>query len=435
MMDIVSVRTKELPESRVELNCIVLPEALDLAVAAAAGEMGKGLRLPGFRKGKVPAAVIISRVGRASVIDEAIRRELPMWYSEVIAESGVEPVGEPRIEIGELPESEGESLPFIVEVGVRPNATLGDYKGLKVPREEVDVNDEKVNEEVERLREQVARLEPTEDPAKDGDTVVMNYKGSVDGDYFEGGTGTDQVVEIGSGRLIPGFEEGLLGAKKGDERNLDLTFPEDYPAEHLAGKAAVFEVEVTDVRARNLPELDDAFAEEVGYESLQAVRDDIRERMTEAEDRRIRSDFREACIDAASEKAKIEVPQDLIEARAEEIWDQTIRQLTAQGINREAYLQIAQKTEEEILKEAAPDAERSLRREATIAAIVQAEAIVPTDDQLEEALAHSAEHEGITARELLVKLREDRRAGQLEKELAARLAVDLVEESAKPSSK
>ena len=435
MMDIVSVRTKELPESRVELNCIVLPEALDLAVARAAGEMGKGLRLPGFRKGKVPAAVIISRVGRPSVIDEAIRRELPMWYSEVIAESGVEPVGEPRIEIGELPEQDGESLPFIVEVGVRPTASLGDYKGLKVPREDADVNDEKVNEEVERLREQVARLEPSEEAAKDGDTVVMNYKGSVDGEYFEGGTGTDQVCEIGSGRLIPGFEEGLVGASKGDERKLDLTFPEDYPAEHLAGKAAVFEVEITDVRARNLPDLDDAFAEEVGYDSLEALREDIRERMTEAEDRRIRSDFREACIDAASEKAKIDVPQALIEARAEEIWEQTIRQLTAQGINREAYLQIAQKTEEEILKEAAPDAERSLRREATIAAIVEAEAIVPTDVQLEEALEHSAEHEGITARELLVKLREDRRADQLEKELAARLAVDLVEESAKPTSK
>ena len=433
MAQLVTVTSSDLPESRVELKVQVLPAALDLAVSRAAGEMGKSLRVPGFRKGKVPAAVVASRFGRETILDEAIRAELPMWYAEAVAEAGIEPVGDPHIQIGELPTNDGEPLPFTVEIGVRPTAKLGDYKGLKVDKEELDAGDQRIDEEVQKLREQAGRLEPTDGAAADGDTVVMNYVGSVDGEEFEGGTGSDQVIELGSGRFIPGFEEGLVGATKGDERSLNVTFPEDYAAEHLAGKDAVFAVEVTDVRARKLPEIDDAFAEEVGYENLAALRDDIRERLTESEDRRIRSTFREACIDAAAQNAKVDIPDSLVAGRASEIWEQTIRSLSAQGINREAYMQISGKTEEEILKEAAPDAEQSLRRESTIAAIVEAEGIVPTDLQLEEALEHSAEHEGVTARELLVRLRDEGRADQLEKELAARLAVDLVEESAKPN--
>lgn len=430
---IVSVTSVDLPESRVTLNVEVLAPALERSINRAADSIGQTLRIPGFRKGKVPAAVVISRVGREAVIDEAIRADLPVWYAEAVAEAGIEPVGDPRIDIGELPQEEGKPLGFTVEIGVRPEAKLGNYTGLKVDREELDVGDERINEEVERLREQAGRLEPSEAPAADGDTIVMNYRGSIDGVDFDGGTGTDQVIELGSGQFIPGFEEQLVGAGKGEDRTIEVTFPEDYQAEQLAGKDAVFAVEVTDVRTSKLPDLDDSFAEEMGYETLTALRDDIRERMTESEDRRIRATFREACIDAASEKAKIEVPDSLIQGRASEIWEQTVRSLAAQGINREIYMQITGKTEEEVIAEAAPDAERSLRREATIAAIVEKEGIVPTDLQLEDALEHSAGHEGVTPRELLVTLREDGRADQLEKELAARLAVDLVEESAKPN--
>jgi trigger factor len=429
---LVTAQLSELPESRVSLACEVLPEALDRSVAKAARELGQSMKMPGFRKGKVPAAMIIQRIGREGVIEEAIRLDLPVWYAEAIAEAGIEPIGDPSIQIGQVPSSDGQPLPFTVEVGVLPKATLGDYLGLEVKKEELDVSDERIEEEVERLREQTARLEPTEDPAADKDTVVMNYVGSVDGEEFEGGTGNDQLIELGSGGLIPGFEEQLLGAAKGDKRTINVTFPDDYGAEHLAGKDAVFEVEITDVRAKRLADLDDAFAGDVGYDSLEELRKDIRDRMTEAEERRVATAFREACVDAAAAKAKIDLPDAIVEGRASEMWERTLRSLAGQGISREIYMQISGKTEEEVLAEAKPDAEQGLRREATIKAIVAAESISPTDEQFESALEHSAEHEGVTPAELLAALKGDGRIEQLAEELAAKLAVDLVEESAKP---
>ncbi|MEI6447508.1 MAG: trigger factor [Actinomycetes bacterium] len=432
MRPYVTTTVSELPESRVSIACEVSPAVLRKAIDKSATKIGKNLKIPGFRKGHVPTKVIISRFGREAVIDDAIREELGFWYAEALAESDIEPVGDPKIEIGEMPTEDGFPLPFTVEVGVIPTAQLGDYLGIEVEREELDISDEKVDEEVERLREQVGRLEPTDEPAADGDTLMINYSGSIDGEKFEGGTAGDQTIELGTGRFIPGFEEGLIGAKKGETRNVDVTFPEDYQAEHLAGKEAVFEMEVTEVRRKRLPEVDDNFATEVGYDSVQELRDDIVARMTEAEERRIKSEFREACIDAVAEKAKVEVPDELATGRASEMWERTVRALAGQGISREAYLQIADKSEEEMLEEAKPDAEQSLRREAVIAALVAKEGINPGDDELEQALEHSAEHEGITPAELLEKLREDLRDRRLIRELSARKAVDLVEERAKP---
>lgn len=430
-----SVVTTELPDSKVSIACEVTAGALQHAIDHAASDLGGQIKVPGFRKGKVPAAIVISRIGRETVLDEAIRSHLGGWYAEAIAEAGVEPVGDPKIELGDIPEADGGTLGFTIEVGVPPKARLGDYLGVKVEREDVAVDDERIDSEVERLREQVARLEPSEAAAGEGDTLLMSYAGSIDGDAFDGGTASDQTIELGSGRFIPGFEEGLTGIKAGETRKIDVTFPEDYPAEHLAGKDAVFEIEVSEVRVKRLPDLDDSFAEEVGYDSLDELRSDIRERMTESEERRVRADFREACIDAVVSNAKIDVPDHLVEGRASELWERTLRTLAAQGIGREAYLQIAGKSEEEIISEARPDADMSLRREAVIEAIVEKESIVPTDDDLTSALEQSAEREGVPASELLERLREAGRDGQLVRELAGRMAVDLVEDRAKPVAK
>ena len=225
-----------------------------------------------------------------------------------------------------------------------------------------------------------------------------------------------------------------MGASTGEERRLELKFPDDYQAEHLAGKDAAFEVKVSEVRAKSLPELNDEFAEQVGYETVEALRTDIRERMTEAEERRIESDFRAACVDAAADEAKVDLTDALIEGRAGELWERTVRTMAAQGISREMYLQISGKTEEEILGEAKEEAAKGLRRESTLEAIVAAEAIVPTEEQMIEALEHSAGHEGITAAALLEQIRSDRREDALKADLAQRLAVDLLVEQAKPTA-
>ena len=220
-----------------------------------------------------------------------------------------------------------------------PPAQLGDYKGIEVGRREPKVDDQEVQAELERLRESLASLETVEREAGEGDFVVMDYVGQIDGTPFEGGEGRGQVVELGSGRLIPGFEEQLAGASAGDERTVELTFPDDYPAEHLAGKDASFAVEVKEVKEKRLPELDDDFAVEAGgYDSLDELRAEIESRIGQAEERAIEAEFREAAVDAVVDQAKIEVPHELVHSKAHEMWHRTARRLAAQGINPEQYL-------------------------------------------------------------------------------------------------
>src|SRR5215207_6034141 len=270
----VKTTTTELPDSRVRVDVEVPTEALERELNTAASQLGREMRVPGFRSGKVPPEVVLRQVGREAVLDEAVRRGLPGWYEEALADAGIQTVGDPQVDLSDLPEK-GAPLAFTIEVGVVPPAQLGEYKGVEVGRREPKVDDQEVQAELERVRESLASLETVEREAREGDFVVMDYVGQVDGTRFEGGEGRGQVVELGSGRLIPGFEEQLAGASAGDERTVELTFPDDYPAEQLAGKEASFAVEVKEVKQKRLPELDDDFAVEAGgYDSLNELRRD-----------------------------------------------------------------------------------------------------------------------------------------------------------------
>jgi len=427
----------ELPESRVRVEAEVPADEVQKRLDQTAKSLGSELRIPGFRKGKVPPPVVIRRIGREAVLAETIQSSLGRWYVAAIDEAGIAPVGDPKLDVGDPP-AEGEPLTFSIEIGVRPKAQLGEYKGLDVPRREPEPDDEAIDREVEALRERLARLDTVEESAENGDYVVIDYKGSIEGEggdreYFEGGEGRDQLVELGSGRLIPGFEEQLTGTSAGDERSVELAFPPDYPAENLAGQDAVFEVTVKEVKRKQLPELDDDFAvEAAGFDSLQELRDDIRKRLEEAETRQIESEFREAAVDAAVAEAKIDVPDPLVEGHAREIYEQTMHSLSHQGISKDAYLRIAQKTEEEMLEEAKPDAEKALRREAVLTAIVEAEGIEVSDDEVIEALESDAERSGEKPKKLLERLRSAGRLDSVKQDLAARKAVDLITEQAKP---
>jgi trigger factor len=219
----------ELPESRVRVEVEVTPQEVERRLGQAARELGRSLRVPGFRAGKVPPPVIIKRIGREAVLDEAVHDSLPRWYSAAIDAAHIVPIGEPELDLGDLP-GEGEPLSFSIEIGVRPTATLGEYKGLEVGRREPEVSDEVVDAEVERLRERTATVDTVERPAAKGDFVVMDFVGSIDDVPFQGGEGRDQMVELGSSRLVPGFEEQLEGASAGDERTVEITFPDDYGA-------------------------------------------------------------------------------------------------------------------------------------------------------------------------------------------------------------
>jgi trigger factor len=432
--DTVKTTVTELPDSRVRVEAEVAPQEVERRLDQAARALGRDLRLPGFRRGKVPAPVVIQRVGRDAVLDEAVRSSLGSWYADAIDAARIAPVGDPDLQMGDLPDH-GQPLTFTIEIGVRPKATLGEYKGLEVGRREPAADDEAVEREVEALRGRLATLDTVERAAEQGDFVVMDYKGSLDGQPFEGGEGRDQLVELGSGRLIPGFEDQLVGASAGDERTVSLTFPDDYGAEHLAGKPAEFAVTVREVKTKRLPELDEDFAADAGFDTVDELREDIGKRLREGEERQIEAEYREAVLDSVAEKATIDIPHELVHARAHELWHQTLHTLSHQGISREAYLQIAGKDdEEEIVKEAEPDAERALRREAVLAAIVEAEELEPSDGDVLDALQGPAAQERTTPEKLRKRLEKSGRIDELKSDLAQRQALDLVVEAATPIS-
>jgi len=441
----VKTTVTELPDSRVRVQVEVAPGEVEGRVEQRARQLGRQLKLPGFRKGKVPAPLVLQRVGREAVLDEAVRDSLASWYSDAIVTAGIVPVGDPTVDLGDLP-PQGQALEFSIEIGVLPKAELGEYQRLEVARREPQAADELIDQEVEQMRERLARLDTVQREAAEGDFVVVDYVGYLppedDGSdpahpepqTFEGGEGRDQLVELGGGNLIPGFEEGLLGSAAGETRTIELAFPADYGAEHLAGKDASFEITVKEVKDKRLPEVDDDFAIDAGFDDVQELREDIRGRLIEAEEQKIEGEFREAALDAAVAKATVPITAELTQARAKEMWERMLHSLSHRGISREAYLQITGREEAEILADMLPDAEQALRREAVLTAIVAAERIVPSEQDLLETMGPVAEREGVEPEKLLADLKSAGRLEEVREDLAARQAVELLAERAKPIS-
>jgi trigger factor len=448
MSSTLTTTVTQLPESRVRVQVQVPPAEVSDRVERKARQLGRDLRLPGFRRGKVPAPLVLQRVGREAVLEEAVRDSLSGWYVDALAASGIDPVGDPDVDLGELP-PQGEALEFSFEIAVLPKATLGEYKGLEVPRREPTVAEESLEGELEALRERLARLETADRPAGKGDFVVLDYVGSLlppepaaasaqdppeTATPFPGGEGRDQLVELGAADLIPGFEQGLLGASAGERRTVEVSFPDPYPAnDELAGRRASFEVTVKEVKRKELPEIDEDLAIDAGFDSVGELRADLRARLEDVERERVRREFREAALDAAVAEAEVQVPEALVQARAAEMWERMLHELSHQGISREAYMRIAGlQNEQQILTEIAPEAERGLRREAVVAAIVAAEQIEPDEEDLRGGIGPLAEREGLDPSALLTRLSEAGRLEALREEVAARKAVDLVAEQAKP---
>jgi len=441
----------ELGDSRVRLQVEVPAGEVQGRLERKARQLGRELKLPGFRRGKVPAPLVIQRIGREAVLEEAVRETLSSWYSDAIAGAGIVPVGDPQLDLGELP-GQGQALEFSIEIGVLPTAELGEYKQLEVGRREPEVADEQVEQAIAEMRERLARLQTAERPAAAGDFVVVDYVGSLapsapaedqaapapsesaDGEWqpFAGGEGRDQLVELGTGNLIPGFEEGLLGASAGETRTVALRFPDDYGNEELAGREASFEVAVKEVKLKELPVVDEDFAIDAGFDDLQELDRDIRSRLLEVEQARIDAEFRQAALDAAVAAAQVALTPELVKARAREMWERMLHSLSHRGISREAYLQLIGREEADILTDMEPEAEQALRREAVITAIVAAEGIDPSEQELLEALAPTAEREGIEPRQLLEQLRTAGRLEEAREDLAARQAIELIAGAAKP---
>lgn len=437
----------ELPESRVRLEVEVPPNEVQDSIERKAKELARSLRLPGFRRGKVPAPLVIQRIGREALLEEAVRDSLSSWYASALQSSGIVPVGDPNVDLGELP-PQGQSLAFSIEIGVLPKAQLGEYKGLEVGRREAEIDDERVDAEIEALRERLARLETAEREAASGDFLVIDCEGELIDDVAsaeareaaEGAiNGRDQLVELGTGRLLPDFETALTDASAGETRTVELTIPQEPETSPAADEStsqpplrAQLTITIKEVKRKELPPLDDELAVDAGFDDLDELRADIRERLGEAEQRAVEAEFREAALDAAVAGAKVQTPAALISARAQEMWERMLHSLSHRGITREAYLKIDGRPEQELIAELEPDAEKALRREAVITAIVEAEGIEPAEEELEQALEPLAAERGEQTSELVRQLHGSGRFEELREELAARKAIDLVAERAKP---
>jgi trigger factor len=438
----VQTNVTELPDSRVRVAVQVESDEVQARVERAARELGRELKLPGFRKGKVPAPLVLQRLGREAVLEQAVRDGLGGWYVEAIRVSEIVPVGDPKVDLGELP-GPGAAMTFCFEIGVLPKAKLGQYEGLEVGRREPVADEEQIERQIEAIRERLARLETVERAAEQGDHLVVDYigrlptveEGTDEATFvpFAGGEGRDQLIELGSGNLIPGFEDGLLGASAGEEpRMVEVTFPSDYPNEELAGREATFEIDVKEVKHKQLPALDEDFAADAGFDDMDELREDVRAKLLVEDERRVSEEFRDAALDAAVAVAEVPVTAELARARAQEMWERMLHSLSHRGISRESYLRLAGRPEEEILAETIPDAERALRREAVLTAVVAAERIEPSEEDLLEYLTPAAEREQVEPAEALDRLRADERLQELREDLAARQAIDLIVARAVP---
>ncbi len=426
---------KELPDSRVRVEVDVDPQDVEGRISETAKKLGGEMKLPGFRQGKVPPEIVLQKLGRQAVLTEALENSLGDWYEQAILASGVNPIGDPSLDLTELPD-EGQPLKFAIEVGVRPPATIDDYRGLEVGKDEPEVPAEAVQAELDRLREAFAKLNPVDRAAAENDIVLIDYRGEIDGKAFEGGEASDYLLELGAGRVLPELEQGLVGAKAGDEKEVEVTFPDDYPAEELAGKVAVFKVKAKEVREKELPELDDDFAAEASeFDTLDELREEIAGKMREYLESQAQEGFRRAALDVAADKVKVELPGTLVDARAAEMWSRLERQLARQGMSPDAYLQAQGKTREEVLQEIHPDAERALRREAALEAVAEAEGLEATEEEMLEALQIPPGHEDHghpEPTEALKELRESGRDKLLAEDIRMRKALDLIASEAKP---
>ena len=435
--------TNELEDNKVRIEVEVPPETVEEELNTAATQLGREMKIPGFRTGKVPVPMVIRQLGREAVLDEAVRAALPRWYERAVTDAKVAAVGDPKLDLADLPEK-GAPLAFSIEVSVRPKAKLGDYRNLEVGRREPDATDAEIGEELELMREQAAALENVERAAQDGDFAVIDFVGTVDGEPFEGGEARGYLLELGSNRLIPGFEEQIVGASAGDERSVEVKFPDEYQAEHLAGKDAVFATTVREVKEKRLPELDDEFAlDTAGMDSLTELREDIAGRLRDQNERSIDTQYREAVLDAAVDEATVEIDHELVHAKAHEMWHETARRLQRQGLDPQQYLAFTGKEEEELVNEAEPEAERALKREAVLAAVADAEGIEVTDDELLDAMreANLAQGRGgegglsdKALRRSLEKARKQGRDELLREDIAMRKALDALVANATPIS-
>ena len=369
------------------------PEEIQRSLEIQARKLGREMKVPGFRTGKIPPAVVIQRIGREPILDEAVRGRLTDWYMKAVDESGIAPVGDPEVDLGKLPD-EGKPLTFSFEVGVRPSATLGAYRGLEVVRREPAADPEAVHDQIDEMRERMARLEVVDRPPQNGDFVILDFVGTIDGEPFEGGEGRDQLVEVGAGRLIPGFEEGLVGVARGRDEDRRRDVPRRLRRQARRRQAGAVRVHASRRSStRTSPTLDDEFASDAaGYDTLDELRESIAKELLEhdVQQRRGRVPRRRAGRRRRRGDGRRSRARSSRRARRS-CWTGCCTRSATRASPRTPTCRSPARPRTSSIEESKPDAEIALRREAVLAAVIEAEQIEPTEEQLLDALEDAAD--------------------------------------------
>ena len=425
-----SVKVETLEKNMAKLVIEVPAEELEKALQAAYNKNKSKISIPGFRKGKVPRQMVEKMYGPGFFYEDAANMLIPVEYEKAADECGLELVSRPVIDIEQI--EKGKPFIFTAEVAVKPEVTLGEYKGLEVAKTDVEVSDEEVAAELEKEREKNARTISVEDRAvENGDMIMLAFEGFVNGVAFDGGKGENYPLTIGSNAFIPGFEEQLVGAKIGEDVEVNVTFPEEYQAPELAGCAAVFKCKVNEIKVKELPELDDDFAQDVSkFDTLDEYKEDVKAKLAANKADAAKRAKEDAVIEKIIENAQMDIPEAMIDTQARQLVDEFAQRIQAQGLSFEQYLQFTGMTLDTALEQMKPNAVKRIQSRLVLEAVVKAENIEVSEEDVKAEIAKMAETYKMDA-DKLAEIMSDEEKKQIQMDMAIEKAVELVTEAAK----
>jgi len=429
----IKTTVNKLEGDQVELEVEVPAETVRAQVDKTIKELSRSTKMPGFRPGKIPRAVLVSRFGKDGIHAHALEDSLPGWYEAAVKQSGIKPVDQPEIDFEQI-EDDSKPYAFKAKVPVMPRPQLGTYSGLEVEKVIPEVSPDEVDEEIERLQKRTAKLEEIEGrAAAQGDFVLVDFTGYLEGEALEGGAGKDYMLELGSGTFIPGFEEQIEGMEKGQSKKLKLTFPETYKPEELAGREAEFDVTVNEIKERVLPEADDEFAAENSeFDTIAELREDIEARIMKSREAAAERDFRNAVLAKVMEDVELTVPEAMLVSRATRIEHEFVYSMQSQGASIQDYMDQTDEQRKVFFDHFRQQAESVLKSELVLDTIAENEGLEVTDEDFQEEVERAAEAMGKDPQELLEKTREQESEQEIRDDLLRNKALELLAGKAKP---
>ena len=425
-----SLQVEKMEKNMAKLTIEVSAEDVEKAMQSAYQKAKGRISIPGFRKGKAPRKMIEQMYGKGVFLEDAVNALIPEHYSKALGECELEIVSQPKIDLVQT--EPGKALIFTAEVAVKPEVTLGEYKGVEVPKSEIEVTDEEVDAEVKKEQEKNSRTINVEDRAAQlNDIVTIDFEGSVDGVPFDGGQATEYPLTLGSNTVIPGFEDQLVGAKVGDDVDVKVTFPEEYQAKELAGQEAIFKCAVKKIEAKELPELDDDFAKDVSeFDTLAEYKEHVKTNLVEKKENEAKHAKEDAAVDKIIENAQMDIPEAMLETQCRQMLDDFSRRMQSQGLSMDQYFQFTGMTAEKMMEDMKPQALKRIQTRLVLEKVAEVENIQPTEEEVNEEISKMAEAYKMEA-DKLKELLGERELEQMKKDMAVQKAVTLVADAAK----